>query len=164
MSNPPIVRPIKVGALPWKEWSKGERFGSRIRRLSGADDRHVGVVMEELAPGKQSAPRHYHLLEEEHLFALAGTATLLLGDERLPLSAGDFVTFPAGQALAHAVLNEGSEPFSFLMIGENLKNEVCIYPDSDKILVNHADRIYRYSENLDYWDGEPFDAPASPAT
>jgi uncharacterized cupin superfamily protein len=56
---------------------------------------HVGVCMKELAPGKQTCPAHYHMLEEEHLLLLEGKASLRLGEKTFELSAGSYVGFPA---------------------------------------------------------------------
>lgn len=92
--------PIAIDSVPWQEFSEGARFGSRFRVLSdtrGADRRKIGISYEELPPGKQSVPLHYHMVEEEHIVALEGEATLRLGEERYTLKAGDYVGFPAGQ-------------------------------------------------------------------
>ena len=46
------------------------------------------------------------------------------------------------------------------MIGDHEPNEVCVYPDSSKVLVRGLDRaILRDGERLDYWDGEHADEP-----
>jgi uncharacterized cupin superfamily protein len=45
-----------------------------LGKFAGAT--HVGVNVEELPPGKQSCPFHYHMLKEEHLLMREGHATL----------------------------------------------------------------------------------------
>ena len=96
------VLPIDVESLPWEEWAEGVRFGGRVRRVGEqAGATRVGVLIEELPPGRQSAPLHWHTREEEHLWFLAGAATLRLGDERHAVKAGDYVCFPAGQRIGH---------------------------------------------------------------
>ena len=148
--------------MPWTEWGKGVRFQSRYRVLSNTrkDGRKIGVSYEELPPGKQSCPFHYHMLEEEHIIALEGEATLRLGDERYTLKAGDYVGFPAGQRAGHCLVNEGNAPFRYIMIGDNRRDEVCVYPDSNKVLVRSlGGAILRDGERLDYWDGERPDEP-----
>ncbi|HLZ67081.1 MAG TPA: cupin domain-containing protein [Aliidongia sp.] len=155
MSDSETTKPFAIESVPWEEWSEGTKFGSRLRRLGkfgGAS--HVGVVMEELAPGMQSSPLHYHMLEEEHLMMLAGRATLRLGDQRYALSAGDYVVFPAGQKAGHALVNDSDEVCRFLMIGERNPNEVCVYPDSNKVLVCLTDELYDKSAVRNYWAGE----------
>lgn len=156
--------PIAIESVPWTEWRQGVRFGSRYRVLSDTkkDGRKIGVSYEELAPGKQSVPFHYHLVEEEHIVALEGEATLRLGDERYTLKAGDYVGFPAGQRAGHCLINESDKPFRFIMIGDRSPNEVCVYPDSGKVMIDAFDRlIVRQGESLDYFDGEKPDEPAT---
>jgi uncharacterized cupin superfamily protein len=152
---------VRVDDLPWEEWAEGVRFGGRVRRLSGPQgSTRVGVLIEELPPKRQSAPLHWHTDEEEHVWILAGRATLRLGDERHPLETGDYVCFPAGRALGHCLVNEGDEPCRYLVIGERSPHDVCIYPDSDKVLVRTAGRtILSMRDPLDYWDGEHADEP-----
>ena len=103
------------------------------------------------------SPKHYHMLEEEHALILEGEVTLLLGDERYPMKAGDYVCFPAGQKVGHSFLNSGAGPCSYLMIGERSANEVCVYPDSNKMEVRalRTERsIFDMSATRRYLDGE----------
>ncbi|NJR31419.1 cupin domain-containing protein [bacterium] len=81
---------------------------------------------------------------------------LRLGDERHPIKAGDYVGFPAGQRAGHCLVNEGNAPFRYIVIGDHEPSDVCVYPDSNKVLVRKLDRaIFRDGQRLDYWDGEP---------
>lgn len=82
--------------------------------------------------------------------------TLLLGDERYEMNAGDYVAFPAGRQIAHSFMNSGTSPCSYLMIGERNPNDVCVYPDSNKMGVNALgrDAIFDMSGVRGYWDGE----------
>jgi uncharacterized cupin superfamily protein len=157
--RPANCQPISAESVPWEEWSEGTRFGSRFRHLTSAAvgkgaRYHVGVQVEELAPGQQSSPAHYHMLEEEHLLVLAGSCTLRLGNERHQLRAGDYVCFPAGQKAGHCIVNEGSEPCRVLVIGEQSPNEVCVYTDSNKMLVRSLHELYDKGAVRKYWDGE----------
>lgn len=46
------------------------------------------------------------------------------------------------------------------MIGDRAENEVCVYPDSGKIMVYNLGRlILREAESLNYFDGERTDEP-----
>ncbi len=153
--------PVAIEAIPWTEWHEGVRFATRYRVLSDTrkGGRKIGIAVEELPPGKQSVPFHYHMLEEEHILALAGEATLRLGDERYPIRAGDYVGFPAGRRAGHCLVNEGDAPFRFIIIGDHQPNEVCVYPDSNKVMARALDRAIFRNEQLDYLDGERADEP-----
>jgi len=162
MADDSPTGPVPIDDVPWRERSWGERFARRYRVLSDTREgkRRIGVYHEELPPGRQSVPFHYHLLEEEHIIALEGEATLRLGDERHRIKAGDYVGFPAGRRAGHCLINEGTAPFRFIMIGDRQPNEVCVYPDSKKVMVRALDgAIVRDGARLDYWDGERPDEP-----
>src|SRR5262245_21888026 len=94
----PLLEPTAVESLPWQDWQQGVRYAGRARSLSATRSTglRIGVYIEELPPGKQSCPFHYHLLEEEHILMLEGEVTLRLGASRLAFRAGEFVSFPAG--------------------------------------------------------------------
>jgi uncharacterized cupin superfamily protein len=157
--------PVAIEDVPWEEFYQGVRFGSRYRILSNTrrEGRKIGIAYEELPPGRQSVTFHYHLLEEEHIIALKGEATLRLGEKRYRIKAGDYVAFPAGQRAGHCLVNDSGAPFLFIIIGDHNPHDVCIYPDSNKISIRAFDRaIIRNGERLDYWDGERADEPAVP--
>jgi uncharacterized cupin superfamily protein len=118
------------------------------------DAYRVGVQLEELPPGKSSAPAHYHLREEEHLLVLEGSCTLRLGEERLLLRAGDYACFPAGQKAGHCLVNEGSAVCRLLVVGERSPDEVAVYTDSGKVMVRALGEIYDRQATRAYWDGE----------
>jgi uncharacterized cupin superfamily protein len=103
-----------------------------VLQLGGA---HIGCRVEELAPGSFSSRAHYHTLEEEHVFVLAGHATLHLGKRKLPLAEGDHVCFEAGVTDAHTIENTSGEPFRFLVFGERKQGDVVIYPHRGEMLV-----------------------------
>ena len=154
--------PISSEDVEWNEEGPGEgtRFGGRSKHLTHAavgSDYHVGMLIEAPAPGRRLAPLHYHMGEEEHALILEGQVTLLLGDERYDMKAGDYVCFPAGRKVGHSFMNGGTSPCSYLMIGERNPNDVCVYPDSNKMAVNALrtrDAIFDISGVRRYWDGE----------
>ena len=158
-----LFEPFSQDAVPWDSYEKG-RFGSRFKQLGRfGGGSHVGVVYEELAPGQQTCPLHYHMLEEEHVFVLAGSLTALIGDREYPMQAGDFVCFPAGQKAGHALINRGDQPCRYLLIGEDNPNDVCIYPKSGRIGVRLTGEGYRQSAVMDYWEGQDWEkSPAGP--
>jgi uncharacterized cupin superfamily protein len=122
-----MKRPIREADLDWTVWYPGTSREIRGRALcdSGGAAK-VGVGCSELAPGCDTTPAHYHTLEEAPL-RLGGRLALQLGDERFELAPGDYVCFPAGQALKHHLRNEGAEPARYLMIGERIEGDRVIY-------------------------------------
>jgi uncharacterized cupin superfamily protein len=154
--------PISSHDVAWNEEGPGEgtRFGGRSKHLTYAavgSSYRVGMLIEAPAPGRRLAPLHYHMLEEEQALILEGQVTLLLGDERYEMKAGDYICFPAGQKVGHSFMNSGSGPCSYLMIGERNPNEVCVYPDSNKLAVAalRTERdIFDMSAVRRYWDVE----------
>ncbi|KKC24818.1 hypothetical protein WP12_17340 [Sphingomonas sp. SRS2] len=152
--------PISSGDVEWRVEGEGPRFRGRSRHLTRSvmgDDYHVGVLIESPEPGVRLWPSHYHMLEEEHVLILEGEAVLILGGERHVMTVGDYVCFPAGQRAGHSIVNGGEGPCRYLMIGERNPNEVCVYPDSNKVAVDalgSGDRIFDMGAVRQYWDGE----------
>jgi uncharacterized cupin superfamily protein len=157
-TTPEVRGPISVEETPWKVWGESGRFMGRARHLTEQyGPYHVGISIEELQPGKQSCPAHYHLFEEEHVLMLEGAVTLRLGERRYAMKPGDYVCFPAGQRAGHCLINESDAPCKYLIIGEHNPNEVAVYTDSNKIMVRAFKEIYDKGATKTYWDGEKVD-------
>jgi uncharacterized cupin superfamily protein len=154
-TDPPL--PVSSADIEWDGYDRG-RFGSRFRHLTraavGGSAYRVGVAIEELPPGKQSCPFHFHMLEEEHLLVLEGECTLRLGDRRIRFAAGDYACFPAGTQVGHCLVNESDAVCRYVVIGENNPNESCVYPDSGKVSNRWLGEVYDRGARKDYWDGE----------
>jgi uncharacterized cupin superfamily protein len=158
------LKPISSGDVPWTEWSEVPRFGLRYQHLSFAalgEHYRVGVAIEELDPGKQTAPAHYHVFEEEHVFVLDGSPSVRLGAEIYRLRTGDYVCFPAGQRAGHCLINDTAATCRYVIVGERNPNEVVVYTDSNKVLVRALGRraIFDLAATRGYWDGEDTGLP-----
>ena len=72
------------------------------------------------------------------------------------MRAGDYVCFPAGQKAGHCLVNNGASVCRYVMVGENNPNEVCVYTDSNKVLVRSLGRraIFDMAAVRHYWHGE----------
>ena len=163
-SNAPPLKPISSLDVPWTEWSDVPRFALRYRHLSLAalgENYRVGVAIEELPPGKQSAPAHYHIFEEEHVYILEGSLTVRIGAATHEMKAGDYVCFPAGQKAGHCLVNNGSEVCRYVIIGERNPNDVVVYTNSGKVLVRALGRraLFDLKATRGYWDGEDTGLP-----
>jgi uncharacterized cupin superfamily protein len=159
MNEKPIIQPTKPIAtedVPWTDSRAPENFRVRSRHLSkstGPQPYKIGVAIEELPPGNQNNPAHYHLREEEHVLILAGKLTVRIGQAFHVMNAGDYVRFPAGSPYEHCLFNHTTEVCRFIVIGGNDPDDVCVYPDSNKVFVTSLNERFR-REHQDYWVGE----------
>jgi len=120
--------PLHESEVAFESWYEGtdrEIHGKPLCDVGGKA--RVGVGLLKLPPGSNTKPAHWHSREEEHLYALSGQATLHLGARQFLLVAGCYVCFPAAQPEAHYLENTGSEPFSYIMIGERIEDDEVNY-------------------------------------
>ena len=95
----------------------------------------IGFHIIEVEPGFETTELHMHYHEDEAVFILSGSATAVIGDQKLPVSAGDFLGYRKG-GLAHSIRNTGDETLRCIVVGERLAHDVGDYPNLGK-------RIYR---------------------
>ncbi len=95
----------------------------------------IGVHLIDVDPGHETTEHHVHHHEDECVFILAGEATAYIGDEAVPVKAGDFLGYRKG-GLPHSIRNTGAETLRCLVVGERLAHDVGDYPNKGK-------RIYR---------------------
>jgi uncharacterized cupin superfamily protein len=164
MSTESPIKPIRIDDVPWTEFADVPNFNIRYKHLTLAafgENYHVGVSIEELPPGKRTAPAHYHIFEEEHVYILEGTLTLRLGAATHRMKAGDYVCFPAGQKAGHCLINDGDALCRYVIVGENNPNEVAVYTDTNKVLVRSLGRraLLDLAATRNYWDDEETGLP-----
>lgn len=129
-------------------------FGKRLTPSMRSRGGSLGVVMTRLTKGHVGCPFHYHQSEDEVFFVLSGRGVLRYGDEVRSLRAGDCVSCPAGTSTAHQIANPFEEDLVYLGIGPFDPHEVCVYPDSGKVMVRSL-RSVGMLDKKDYFDGEP---------
>jgi uncharacterized cupin superfamily protein len=113
--------------------------------------KNFGVNLTRLAPNAQSSIRHSHAKQDELVYILEGTPTLVTDEGRTPLHPGMCAGFRAGTGNAHHLINETSSDVVYLEIGDRTAGETAIYPDDDLALVS-IDGKYRYLHK----DGTPY--------
>ena len=101
--------------------------------------KQYGAYLQTLQPGARSSTRHWHEREDEFLYVVSGQVTVVENDGRHVLEPGDAACWPAGVPNAHHVLNESSEPCSFLIVGTRLTDDICHYPDVGKTLYTEGE-------------------------
>ncbi|WP_249937148.1 cupin domain-containing protein [Roseateles sp. DAIF2] len=144
---------------PRERFLRPPRYDTQIAGLTdGTAARKLGAGIDTVAPGQQSCPYHFHHAQEEMFIVLAGTGTLRVAGELLPIRAGDVFSIPPGPEYPHHILNTSDAPLTYLSISTQERPEICEYPDSGKIGASSLPgrRLMQRLENsLDYWDGEP---------
>ncbi|GGA19981.1 cupin domain-containing protein [Dyella nitratireducens] len=87
----------------------------------------LGAHIITLMPGHESSEYHRHLYEEECLYVLSGQGEAQIDEQAYAIGTGDFLGF-ARKGPAHVIVNTGSEPLMFLVVGQRLEQDVCDYP------------------------------------
>ncbi len=131
--------------------SNAKRINKSLGDITGLTG--LGVHIIEVQPGHESTEFHKHYHEDECVYILQGTATAKIGDETYTVKAGDFIGYRAGGE-AHTLVNNGSELFKCIVIGQRLDHDVGDYPNLKK-------RIYR-QKNMP-WDLVDIDNISEPA-
>jgi len=148
---------VNVDALPETSTVDGDHWGEHYKILTPSmrpRGGKLGVNQVRVPPGRTAVPFHMHRREDEAYFVLSGRGVLRYGDELFPLRAGDCVSCPAGTGFAHQIANDSDEDLIYLAIGPHEPDEVCVYPDSGKIMVRSLRRV-GWLENVEYLAGEP---------
>lgn len=92
---------------------------------------NFGVNLTTVEPSGSSAMRHAHSKQDEFIFIISGTATLVTDDGPTTLTAGMCVGFKAGTGNAHQLRNDSSEVLTYLEVGDRSAGDQAIYPDDD---------------------------------
>ncbi|MGR8918895.1 MAG: cupin domain-containing protein [Gammaproteobacteria bacterium] len=104
-----------------------------------------GVNLTELEPGAVSALMHYHAVQDEFIYVLAGRPTLRIGSERHSLEPGDCCGFPAGEAVPPQLVNETRETVVYLEVGDRLPGDTAEFPHDDLAANLGADGRWRFT-------------------
>jgi uncharacterized cupin superfamily protein len=126
--------------------------GREKRQLGDAFGlKNFGVNLTRIAPGGMSALRHAHTKQDEFVYILQGTATLVTDQGRTALSPGMCAGFAAGTGNAHHLKNESETDVVYLEIGDRVPGDSAAWPDDDLQLVE-VDGRRRFTHR----DGTPY--------
>ena len=111
----------------------GDRSKKRLGDACGITK--FGVNLVTLGPGARSALRHWHTLEDEFVYVVAGEVVLITDAGEQTLQAGMCAGYPAGSRDAHHMVNRSSAPAQYLEIGNRIDGDNAFYPDDDLMWV-----------------------------
>ncbi len=92
---------------------------------------NFGINLTELAPSAMSALKHQHLTQDEFIYILSGTPSLVYGDEEHRMAPGDCFGFKCGNGIAHHLVNNSDATVVYLEIGDRSPDDQVDYPDDD---------------------------------
>lgn len=113
---------------------------------------NFGVNLTRIAPGGMSALRHAHTRQDEFIYVLEGTPTLVTNAGETQLAPGMCAGFPAGTGDAHHLVNRGGTDAIYLEIGDRTPGDGATYPDADLRAEQGEDGRWRFLHK----DGTPY--------
>ena len=120
------------------------------RSLGDAFDlRDFGVHLVTLAPGAWSSQRHWHSHEDELVYVLEGTPTLVMDEGETLLEAGDIAGFRAGSTNGHHFINNADSPAQLLTVGSRKEDDDAFYSDIDMQILARARGGSYTTKNID---------------
>lgn len=164
-----MTRKIAIGQPPDERGSDypapfDEPCRERLRRRLGdaAGLTQFGVNLLVLPPGAWSSQRHWHTIEDEFVYVLAGEVVLVTDAGEEILRAGDCAGFPAGVRDGHHLQNRSTHAATVLEIGtRRIADDEAFYPDID-LRALAGDAGYAHQDGRPYPRQEPTRAQPAP--
>ena len=158
MSNHPVAL-VAIEAAPRARRSIypeifADRVGGRIKRPLGDPFGLTvfGVNLTTLKPGAMSALRHAHTKQDEFVYILEGTPTLITDRGETEMKPGMCAGFKAGTGDAHHLINRSARDVVYLEVGDRTAGDEVSYPEDDIAVRTGPDGKKRYERK----DGTPY--------
>jgi uncharacterized cupin superfamily protein len=113
---------------------------------------NFGINLTEMAPGAVSSLLHHHSRQDEFIYVVAGTPTLVLNDKEFVLRPGDCCGFKSGTGIAHQLVNRSDAAVLYLEVGDRTAGDYCTYPSDDLAFTQLPDGAWI----LTHKDGSPY--------
>lgn len=112
-------------------WNLGRGYLSYRHLTEAGGLTQFGIALETLHPGKQSSLQHWEEHEDEFLYMLEGSLTVLEDETETILHPGDCCCWKAGDPVAHTLRNHTGAPALYLIAGGRQPHNICHYPGLD---------------------------------
>jgi len=153
--KPPALDPAAVPAASGSSYPEPFRSKVAARRKQRLGDalglKNFGVNLTTLAPGAQSALRHWHAKQDEFIFVLQGELVLVTDAGEQVLGPGMCAGFPAGRPDGHHLVNRTQAEAAYLEIGDRTPGDGADYPDDD-LVAQATPQGWRFTRK----DGTPY--------
>jgi uncharacterized cupin superfamily protein len=132
-----------------------------IEKMRGRDKRalgdlfgltNFGVNITRLAPGAMSSLRHAHLKQDELIYVLEGTPTLITDAGETLMAPGMCAGFRAGTGLSHHLVNRSRQVVVYLEVGDRTREDFVTFPEDDLEGMLGPDGKWIYTRK----DGTPY--------
>ncbi|RUP00633.1 cupin domain-containing protein [Hyphomicrobium sp.] len=156
-AKPPLAIKAEDAPLRTKPSNYPEPFFSRMlnREKRPLGDMFglasFGVNLTTLMPGGESALLHRHSKQDEFVYVLEGTPTLVTDAGEVELAPGMCAGFPAA-GLAHQLVNRTQRNVVYLEIGDRTPGDEGSYPNDDLKAALGPDGKWRFTRK----DGTPY--------
>jgi len=113
--------------------------------------KNFGVNHVRLPPGAISALHHRHSVQDEFVYVLSGTLTLVHDSGEAILAAGMCAGFPRG-GTAHHLVNHSDTDATYMEVGDRQSGDSVQYPRDDIEATAGDDGKWRFAHK----DGTPY--------
>jgi uncharacterized cupin superfamily protein len=110
-----------------------------------------GVNLVRMAPGAISSVRHHHSKEDEFIYVLEGSLTLVSDVTEVEVGPGMCAGFRAGTGVAHHLCNRTRSDTVFIEIGARIEDDRVVYPYDDLALPEQGGAlVYTHKDGTPY--------------
>jgi uncharacterized cupin superfamily protein len=113
---------------------------------------NFGINLTSLAPGAISALLHHHAKQDEFLYILEGTPTLVTMDKEYLMNPGDCFGVKGGSGVACQLVNKSDQIVKYLEIGDRTPGDAVEYPNDDLKAVSLDNGQW----SITHKDGRPY--------
>lgn len=108
---------------------RGHMFYTTLSDAGGLTQ--FGAALERLLPGGRSSQTHWHTHEDEFLYLISGTLTVIEGETETQIGPGDALCWKAGSEVGHSLRNDSDAEAVYIIVGTRDPQDVCHYPGCD---------------------------------
>lgn len=92
--------------------------------------KNFGVNITRMSPGSESSVFHYHTKQDEFIFVIEGTPTLVTEAGETQLEPGMCAGFASG-GNPHQLVNRSKKDVIYLEVGDRTPGDEGVYPNDD---------------------------------